>query len=120
VLILEVQFEVAWDRNKNFWALTPETCAINDHTMVKIGIIGTGGVGVALATGWVAKGHAIVFGSRDPTSNKSKEVLNKVKNCKVVSIVEAIQQSDVLQIFVEMKNRSSLSPDTHFLVTNFN
>jgi predicted dinucleotide-binding enzyme len=63
--------------------------------MVKIGIIGTGGVGVALATGWGAKGHTIVFGSRDPTSNKSKEVINKVKNCKVVSITEAIQQSDV-------------------------
>jgi hypothetical protein len=66
--------------------------------MVKIGIIGTGGVGVALGNGWQAKGHSIVFGSRDPNSTKSKEVTNKVKNSKVVSITDAIKQSEVIYI----------------------
>jgi predicted dinucleotide-binding enzyme len=61
--------------------------------MVNIGIIGTGGVGVALAKGWKAKGHTVVFGSRNPEAKS--EVVEKIKNCKVTSIANAVTQSEV-------------------------
>ncbi len=37
---------------------------------MKIGIIGAGNVGSALARGWIAKGHEVKFGVPDPASNK--------------------------------------------------
>lgn len=40
-----------------------------------IGIIGSGNVGQTLAQRWIAKGHHIIFGSRDPASAKMAELL---------------------------------------------
>lgn len=37
---------------------------------MKIGIIGAGNVGSALARGWIAKGHEVKFGVPDPAANK--------------------------------------------------
>lgn len=42
---------------------------------MKIAVIGTGNVGRALGTSWALKGHQVIFGSRDPHSQKVAEVL---------------------------------------------
>ncbi len=44
----------------------------------RIGILGTGDVGRALATGFVGVGHEVKIGSRDPKGAKVKELLGKV------------------------------------------
>src|SRR5262245_43536555 len=41
-----------------------------------IAIIGSGNVGKALAKRWAAKGHQIIFGSRDPKSEKMRAILH--------------------------------------------
>lgn len=42
--------------------------------MMKIGIIGTGNVGSALATGFRETGHEVVLGSRTPDSSRDSEI----------------------------------------------
>ncbi|HXE11856.1 MAG TPA: NADPH-dependent F420 reductase [Bryobacteraceae bacterium] len=41
---------------------------------MRIGIIGAGNVGSTLGAGWSKAGHKIIFGSRDPTSQKMTEL----------------------------------------------
>jgi NADPH-dependent F420 reductase len=45
---------------------------------VKIAVLGTGKVGRALGSRWVKLGHEVIFGSRDPGSEKVREALQKV------------------------------------------
>jgi 8-hydroxy-5-deazaflavin:NADPH oxidoreductase len=42
---------------------------------MRIGIIGAGNVGSALARGWAAKGHEVVFGVRRPADAKAQEAV---------------------------------------------
>jgi predicted dinucleotide-binding enzyme len=42
---------------------------------MNIGIIGTGDVGSALGRLWAGRGHAIMFGSRDPQSARVRALL---------------------------------------------
>ena len=37
---------------------------------MKIAVLGTGGVGAALGTRWAKLGHQVIYGSREPTSEK--------------------------------------------------
>jgi predicted dinucleotide-binding enzyme len=39
---------------------------------MEIGILGTGDVGRALGEGFVARGHEVKLGSRDPNNEKAK------------------------------------------------
>jgi predicted dinucleotide-binding enzyme len=41
---------------------------------MRIGIIGPGNVGSALGSGWSKAGHKVIFGSRNPTSQKMTEL----------------------------------------------
>jgi 8-hydroxy-5-deazaflavin:NADPH oxidoreductase len=45
------------------------------ESMMKIAILGTGNVGSALGKRWAAKGHTILFGSRDPHSPKVRQLV---------------------------------------------
>jgi len=56
---------------------------------MKVGIIGTGNVGSALATGLTAAGHSTVVGSRDPESNQ-------VEDTDVVTQQAAAEHGDVV------------------------
>lgn len=56
---------------------------------MKVGIIGTGNVGSALAAGLTAANHDIIVGSRDPATNQ-------VKGTGVVSQQAAAEQGDVV------------------------
>jgi len=62
---------------------------------MNIAIIGTGNVGGALATGWSKKGHTIRLGVRDTSNFKGKELLTHA-NISACSILEAVQQSEVI------------------------
>jgi 8-hydroxy-5-deazaflavin:NADPH oxidoreductase len=45
---------------------------------MKIGMIGSGNVGSALAGGWIKAGHDICFGSREPNGEKMKALLKQL------------------------------------------
>jgi hypothetical protein len=63
---------------------------------VKIAIIGAGSVGGNLARGWAAKGHAIVFGARDPKSTKVVALLADVAGARAATIAEATAAAEVV------------------------
>jgi len=55
-----------------------------------IAVLGTGNVGGALGAGWAAKGHNVVFGSRDPGSEKVRTLLATAgENARAATIAEA-------------------------------
>lgn len=70
----------------------PEDC-------MKIGVIGAGNVGGALGKLWAAKGHAVVFGVRDPKSAKSRE-LEKASGIRVASVKDAAAASEVVALAI--------------------
>ncbi len=64
---------------------------------MKIAIIGTGKVGSALGTGWANAGHDIVFGSRQPKSDKAQALVKSIgeKAC-ADTIAEACAWGEVV------------------------
>ena len=63
---------------------------------MNIGIIGTGEVGSALGRLWAAKGHAVMFGSRDPQSPKVRALLGAIGGARAGSAREAAQFGTVI------------------------
>jgi NADPH-dependent F420 reductase len=64
---------------------------------MKIAVIGTGSVGRALGTSWAKKGHQVIFGSRDPHSDKVREVLAAAgANASAAGIAEAGAAAEVM------------------------
>lgn len=66
---------------------------------MKIGIIGAGFVGGNLGKGWSAKGHQIMFSSRDPHSDKMKALLAETgPNSSAGTIEQTTQFGEVLAV----------------------
>jgi NADPH-dependent F420 reductase len=64
---------------------------------MKIGIIGSGNVGGTLGTRWAQAGQTVIFSSRDPKSDKVKELLsNAGKTASAASTMDTVKASDVL------------------------
>lgn len=64
---------------------------------MRIGMIGSGNVGAALGKGWAKKGHSVVFGVRDPQSEKLKPLLKQAgPNARAASVQEAASFGDVV------------------------
>jgi len=63
---------------------------------LKIAIIGTGGVGGTLGKIFGTAGHQVVFGTRDPNSDKIKEYLQVTPGATAISNEKACQIADVL------------------------
>jgi 8-hydroxy-5-deazaflavin:NADPH oxidoreductase len=64
---------------------------------MNIGIIGAGNVGGTLGKRWARNGHRVVFASRDPQSEKTREaVADSGANASAASNAEAAGASDVL------------------------
>jgi predicted dinucleotide-binding enzyme len=59
---------------------------------MKIGILGTGNVGQALAAGWAAAGHDVVLGSRRPDGTEPAAA----QGVLVVDVATAVAASDVV------------------------
>lgn len=64
---------------------------------MRIGVLGTGRVGGILGTRWAAKGHTVVFGSRNPESEKAKQLVEKAgQGATVGSFATAARDADVI------------------------
>ena len=61
-----------------------------------VAVIGTGNVGMALGTEFGGLGHTIVYGSRSPDSEKTRELVEKTKNASAALPAEAAAQADVV------------------------
>jgi len=70
-----------------------------------IAIIGIGSVGGTLGTSWAAKGHRIIFGVRDPKSDKVKKALTAAgSNALAATVPEAVAQAPVIVLAVPWQN----------------
>jgi NADPH-dependent F420 reductase len=66
---------------------------------VDIGIIGTGNVGGALGRRWAFLGHNVTFGSRDPESDRVKELVRRIgAGVSATSIAKAASGADIVVI----------------------
>lgn len=64
---------------------------------MKIAVIGTGTVGRALGLGWLNSGHQVIFGTRDPQSEKvTKLLLASGGQATAASLQEAVSSADVV------------------------
>lgn len=65
---------------------------------MKIGIIGAGNIAFALGNGWLKSGHNVVFGVRNPQSDKSTLLKQKIAEAPILSVTEALDFADVIAI----------------------
>jgi predicted dinucleotide-binding enzyme len=64
---------------------------------MKIAIIGIGNVGGTLGPAWAKAGHEVIYGVRDPNSEKVKTLLNISQgNAQAVSVAEAAAGADII------------------------
>lgn len=64
---------------------------------MKVAILGSGNVGAALGKGWAAKGHEIVYGTRDPNAPRVAELLADIgANAFATSVSEAVDWAPVV------------------------
>ena len=66
---------------------------------MKIGVLGSGGVGQTLAAGFLKHGHAVMLGTRDPA--KLQEWAAKTPGVKLGSSSEAAVFGEVLMLAVK-------------------
>lgn len=69
--------------------------------MNTIGIIGAGSVGGNLGARWASVGHSVIFGARDPQSDKTRAALDaagqySAGSARAASIAEAVAASEVI------------------------
>jgi NADPH-dependent F420 reductase len=60
-----------------------------------IAILGTGAVGIAIATGYSALGYQVIFGTRNPNGAAATEALRKVAGTTAVPFIEAASACDL-------------------------
>lgn len=66
-----------------------------------IAVIGTGDVGGALGPEFAAQGHTIVYGSRDPSRDKVKELVGRTgETASATTPAEAASQADIVVLAV--------------------
>lgn len=62
---------------------------------MNIAILGTGVVGISLAKGFVASGHTVTFGTRNPGAERARAALSAVPGATALSPLEAAGQADL-------------------------
>lgn len=68
---------------------------------MKIAIIGTGPIAVALGVGWASRGHTVTFASREPSSARVHALLSRVgADVSAASTAEAVAHSSVIALAV--------------------
>jgi 8-hydroxy-5-deazaflavin:NADPH oxidoreductase len=64
---------------------------------MKIGIIGAGRVGGTLGSRWARSGYQVIFGVRNPNSEKAQTLLSSAgQNASAVNVAEAAAAADVV------------------------
>lgn len=78
---------------------------------MRIGVLGTGRVGGILGTRWAAKGHSVIFGSRDPASDKARQLVEKSGgSVSVASIADAVSPAEVVLLATPYQVAATLLP----------
>src|SRR5581483_3811053 len=68
---------------------------------MNIGIIGAGNIGGTLGRKWAAAGQTIVFGVRDPNSDKTRATLSAIpQNARADSIENAITFGEIILLAI--------------------
>ena len=67
---------------------------------MKIGVIGAGKVGGNLGGGWAKKGHEVMYGVRDPNSEKTRKAVSASGDAKVGTLAEAAAFGEVVVLTV--------------------
>ncbi len=62
---------------------------------MKVAVLGTGAVAIALAKGFVGTGHSVVFGSRDVNGKTAVDALAQVPGSSVAPYAVAAQSADM-------------------------
>jgi len=66
---------------------------------MKIAMIGTGNVGKVLGRRWAQMGHQVIFGTREPDSEKTKALLGEAgANASAATLAEAAAQADLIAL----------------------
>src|SRR3989454_9042881 len=68
---------------------------------MRIAIIGAGNVGGTLGTGWARRGHEVIFGVRDASDPKLKELLSRAGGkARAAGVKEAAAAAEVVALTV--------------------
>ncbi len=65
-----------------------------------VAVIGTGNVGMALGTEFGGIGHTVIYGSREPASEKTQALVEKTKNASAALPADAAAKADVVILAV--------------------
>jgi 8-hydroxy-5-deazaflavin:NADPH oxidoreductase len=65
-----------------------------------IAVIGTGRMGAAAGPRLAAVGHTVIYGTRDPSSEKMRELLGRSPGAKAVSQRQAVQSADLVLLAI--------------------
>ena len=80
---------------------------------VKIAVLGSGNIGGTLGIKWLAAGHPVIFGVRDPSSAKIRTALAKARpHAQVDTIADAIRFGEVM-VFAIPSNAVETSVAEH-------
>ena len=86
--------------------MLPRTCLLAALLFVgaaqaeTIAVIGTGNVGMALGTEFAALEHTVIYGSRNPESEKTRALVDKTPNATAALPAEAAARADVIVLAV--------------------
>jgi hypothetical protein len=67
---------------------------------MKIGIVGTGNIGSALATLWAPHGHTLTFGMRDPRGKSAENLRARIPGIATETVKDATRDADVVVLSV--------------------
>jgi predicted dinucleotide-binding enzyme len=67
-----------------------------DDALVPIAIIGTGNVGSALGVSWGRLGHPIIYGSRTPDSEQTRDLVSRSGDARAVLLTDVAEYADVI------------------------
>lgn len=62
---------------------------------MKVAILGTGPVGIALGKGFAAQGHTVIFGSRDPQAEHAAKAVAAVAGSRAASHAQAAAEGEI-------------------------
>src|SRR5690242_5047650 len=66
------------------------------HAGMDIAIIGGGRVGGTLGRRWAEHGHGVIFGMRDPQSDKARALAASAPNARIMSVPEAAASASLV------------------------
>ena len=65
---------------------------------MRIAIVGSGNVGGTLGTGWARAGHAVTFGTREPTGDKARVLLDQAPGARAATNQQAVADAEVVAL----------------------